>query len=75
MIVYKCHAKWAITKRNRRYVKTRVSDKNKRRYQIIHRMRRSWFWHEKHWNRRHCKPEIFTIPKEKHEHTMNIVDK
>jgi len=37
----------------RRYVKTRVSDKDKRKYQRIKRLRRVWFWHEEVWNRRH----------------------
>ena len=31
----------------------RMSDKNKRVHQLIKRMRRSWFWHEANWNRRH----------------------
>ena len=35
----------------RRYVKTRTSDKNKRRYSK--RYRRVWFWHEDRWNQRH----------------------
>ena len=53
MITYKCNATWPISKHNRRYVKMRKSDKNKRVYQLIRRMRRSWFWHEANWNRRH----------------------
>ena len=39
----------------RRYVKTRVSDKNKRRNQQIKRLKRVWFWHEDKWNQRHDK--------------------
>jgi len=53
MIVYKCNATWNIQKRFRRYVKMRMSDKNKRNHLLIRRLRRSWFWHEANWNRRH----------------------
>lgn len=37
----------------RHYVKTRVSDKNKRRDQQIKKLKRVWFWHEDKWNQRH----------------------
>ena len=37
----------------RRYVKTRLSDKNKRRHAKIKRFRRWWFWNEDRWNQRH----------------------
>ena len=44
MIVYKCNAKWAMSRRFRRYVKTRTSDKNKRAYQKIQRYRGDRYW-------------------------------
>ena len=53
MIVYQCNAKWAISRTNRRYVKMRVSDKSKRQHDKVLTYRRSWFWHETNWNRRH----------------------
>ena len=44
MIVYKCNAKWPIQKRFRRYVKMRVSDKNKRWNIQFKRLRGSRYW-------------------------------
>ena len=44
MIVYKCNASWPISKRFRRYVKMRVSDKNKRAYQKRKRYRGDGYW-------------------------------
>jgi len=44
VIVYKCNAKWPIQKRFRRYVKMRVSDKNKRRDQFLTRIRGHSYW-------------------------------
>ena len=58
MFVYRCNASWPISKMFRRYVKMRVSDKHKRKYQRIKRLRRQWFWHETSWNRRHGINEI-----------------
>ena len=44
MIVYKCNAKWPISKRFRRYIKMRVSDKNKRFYDNFHKRRGQAYW-------------------------------
>lgn len=44
MIVYKCNASWPISKRFRRYVKTRVSDKNKRFYDNFNKRRGQNYW-------------------------------
>jgi hypothetical protein len=44
MIVYKCNAKWLISRRFRRYVKMRVSDKNARRDQFLRRIRGHRYW-------------------------------
>jgi hypothetical protein len=44
MIVYKCNAKWPISKRFRRYIKMRVSDKNKRWSIQFKRLRGGRYW-------------------------------
>jgi hypothetical protein len=44
MIVYQCNASWPISKRFRRYVKTRVSDKSKRFYDNFHKRRGQSYW-------------------------------
>ena len=44
MIVYKCNATWLIAKRFRRYVKMRVSDKNKRLRDKLKRIRGHRYW-------------------------------
>jgi len=44
MIVYQCNAKWPISKVFRRYVKMRVSDKNKRVYDQMSRRRGENYW-------------------------------
>lgn len=53
MIVYKCNASWPIFKKFRRYVKMRVSDKDKRRWIRVSKFRRMWYWNESNWNKRH----------------------
>lgn len=47
MIVYKCNATWLISRSNRRYVKMRVSDKNKRLKDNIRKYKgHSYWWKE-----------------------------
>ena len=52
MIVYRCNASWPISRRFRRYVKMRVSDKNKRFYDNFHKRRgQAYWWKTVDWNK------------------------
>ena len=53
MIVYECPSKWVISSSNRRMRKKRMSDRDKRKHDLINRFRRDWWWYEASWNRRH----------------------
>ena len=50
MIVYRV-IRWAGTRP--KTVKMRRSDKNKRKYARMKKLRRQWFWHMDKWNQRH----------------------
>lgn len=50
MIVYKVVSLFG---RRNRYIKERISDKNKRKHTNFKRYRRWWFWHKDKWNQRH----------------------